>query len=87
MSKNKLKYFQNDPYLTPNNYDIYFNKDEIPSNIVKDSDYILEKKLQKLMPLTKLIHLDFECNSKKFATNEVIIFSSVKFNGKKVDIL
>ena len=31
MSK-ELKYFQNEPYLTPNNYDIYFNENEIKYN-------------------------------------------------------
>lgn len=87
MSNKELKYFQNEPYLTPNNYDIYFNKEDIPVNIHKEQDYILEKRLQKLMPLSKFIHLGFESNSKNFAVDTVVVFSNVKFNNQRVDLL
>ena len=55
MSNNELKYFRNEPYMTPNNYDISFNTENIPSNIPLENGHNLEKRLQKLMPLSKML--------------------------------
>ena len=54
------KYFHSDPYLTPNNFDFYFDYNSIPSNIDIDSPSDLVKKLQRVMPLSKRIHLNLE---------------------------
>ena len=86
MSK-ELKYFQNEPYLTPNNYDIYFNENEIPSNKKKKKGYILEKRLQKLMPLTKFIHLGFDVDTTKMANNQLVINSRLKINKQEVKFI
>ena len=86
MTEHELKYFQNEPYMTPNNYDIHFNKEEIPSNIPCENGYNLEKRLQKLIPLTKFIHLDFDSNSLE-SNNEVCVSSNLKINNKRVDFI
>ncbi|MBO6275395.1 MAG: hypothetical protein J6M91_07670 [Methanobrevibacter sp.] len=86
MSKHELKYFQNEPYMTPNNYDISFNKEDIPSNILVENGYDLEKRLQKLIPLSKFIHLDFDSNALE-SNNRVNIHSSLKINNQRVDFI
>lgn len=86
MSNNELKYFQNEPYMTPNNYDIHFNAEDIPSNIPRENGYDLEKRLQKLVPLSKFIHLDFDSNALE-SNNKVSIYSELKINNKRVDFI
>lgn len=54
------KYFLHEPYMTPNNYDLYFNYNEIPSNIIIESPNELRKRLQRTLPLTKILHLNME---------------------------
>ena len=53
------KRFHNEPYWTPNNFDIQFPFEDIPVNIPVEKGHDLEKRLQKLMPLTKIIHVDY----------------------------
>lgn len=86
MVKNELKYFQNEPYLTPNNYDIHFNPEDIPVNIPRENGYNLEKRLQKLIPLSKFIHLDFDSNALE-SNNRVSIYSTLKINNIRVDLI
>ena len=86
MSKHELKYFQNEPYMTPNNYDISFNKEDIPSNIPVENGYDLEKRLQKLIPLSKFIHLDFDSNALE-SNNQIGIHTSLKINNQRVDLI
>ena len=76
MSNDELKYFRNEPYMTPNNYDISFNTENIPSNIPIENGHNLEKRLQKLMPLSKIIHVDFNPLNLK-EDNNVFISSKV----------
>ena len=52
------KHFHQEPYYTPNNYDLQFDPNSIPSNIPVELANTLQNRLQKLMPLTKIIHLD-----------------------------
>lgn len=59
MNKN-CKYFHHEPFYTPNNYDIYFDYNSIPSNIKVESAHDLQKRLQRTMPLTKIIHVNLE---------------------------
>lgn len=86
MTKNELKYFQNEPYMTPNNYDIHFNQEDIPVNIPRENGYNLEKRLQKLIPLSKFIHLDFDSNALE-SNNRVSIYSTLKINNMRVDLI
>lgn len=58
MSKNNCLYFRHEPDHTPNNYDITINPLEIPPNIPCENIPNLEKRLGKLMPLSKRIHLN-----------------------------
>lgn len=69
--------------MTPNNYDIYFNPTEIPSNIPQENGYNLEKRLQKLMPLTKKIHLNIDHTTIP-ANNHIRVFTEMTVNNKKV---
>ncbi|WP_296852467.1 hypothetical protein [uncultured Methanobrevibacter sp.] len=77
------KCFRQEPFLTPNNYDIYFNPSEIPSNIPQESGYNLERRLQKLMPVTKIIHLNVDSATVP-ADNHVRVFTEMSVNNKKV---
>lgn len=54
------KYFLHEPYMTPNNFDLYFNYASIPSNIITESPSDLRRRLQRCLPLTKILHLNME---------------------------
>ena len=54
------KYFHNDPDMTPNNYDLFFDYNSIPVNIPLQRKNDLVKELKKHLPLTKRIHLNME---------------------------
>ena len=77
------KYFLNEPYMTPNNYDIDFNPNNIPSNIQLETAVNLQKRLQKLMPLTKYIHLMLNSEQTSY-TNHINITTKMKINNKEV---
>ena len=77
------KCFHHEPYYTPNNFDIYFNPLEIPSNIPQESGYNLERRLQKLMPLTKIIHVNVDSATVP-TDNHVRVFTEMSVNDKKV---
>lgn len=51
------KKLRGEPYTNPNNYDIEFDTTQIPTNIPIENGRNLEKRLQKLMPLGKIIHV------------------------------
>lgn len=57
---NICKYFHHEPYYTPNNFDLAFDYNSIPLNIQPEKVYDLRNRLQKLMPLTKIIHLQMD---------------------------
>ena len=63
------KYFHHDPFMTPNNYDLYFNYAEIPLNIIKESPSDLQRRLQKTLPLTKILHLNLETENTPHSNN------------------
>ena len=66
----ECKHFHQEPYYTPNNYDLPFDPNQIPSNIPVELANTLQNRLQKLMPLTKIIHLDIgkeQFNQENFA--------------------
>lgn len=77
------KYFRHEPYMTPNNYDISFNPNDIPSNIQPETAVNLQKRLQKLMPLTKYIHLMLDSGQTSYA-NHLDVTTKMKINNKEV---
>lgn len=88
MVDKNCKYFRHEPYMTPNNYDIYLSPEEIPANIKKENAYNLKKKLQRLMPLGKIIHLNYDTNPETLTeSNQVNISTRMLLNGKEVDLL
>lgn len=54
------KYFHQDPYRTPNNFDLHFDYNSIPVNIEYEGNVDLLKRLKKHLPLSKILHLDME---------------------------
>ncbi len=80
------KVFLNEPYMTPNNYDLYFQVKDVPSNLRLENGYNLEKRLNKLMPLTRRVHLNFDSKTIP-ADNNVRIFTSMNIDGKEVKFI
>lgn len=56
----KCKHFHQDPYWTPNNYDLSFDYNAIPVNIEVESNPELIKRLRKHMPLSKILHINMD---------------------------
>ena len=77
------KIFRHEPYYTPNNYDLYFDVEKIPSNIRLENGYNLERRLNKLIPLTRRVHLNFDTKTIP-ADNNIRVFTEMRINGKKV---
>lgn len=83
---NKLdncKRFRSEPDWTPNNYDITFDPSTIPSNIQTETANNLQRRLEKLMPSSKRIHInifteDFTEN------NDIKLVGGLKISGKEV---
>lgn len=97
---NECKYFHHEPYYTPNNYDLFFDYNSIPVNIPVEKAHDLRNRLQKLMPLSKIIHLNmdndtFEEDNNihfhtklriKYSTNEDPIQTQLKVTGSWQDL-
>lgn len=82
----ELKIFHHEPYHTPNNYDLYFDQNNIPANIKQESAASLQKRLQKLVPATKYIHLNM--NSEVLnQTNHVLMSTRMKVNNQEVKFI
>ena len=79
------KYFHHDPYMTPNNYDLYFPYNNIPVNIITESPSNLHKRLQRCLPLTKILHLNLETNDES-KSNVLNVHSRVSLNYKTTKI-
>ena len=80
------KIIHHEPDWTPNNYEISFNPSQIPSNIQTESNDSLQKRLQKLMPLSSRIHVTL--STTEFSEkNDLGIHTCLKVNGKDVDLL
>lgn len=80
------KKIHHEPYYTPNNFDLSFDVNKIPSNIEMESAVNLQKRLQKLMPLSKIIHLDLQTDELN-KTNHFAVTTKLKINGKGVKCL
>lgn len=81
--ENNCKLFRRDPYWTPNNYDLYFDYNNIPVNIKVEKAFDLVRRLQRTMPLTKIIHLNMETETIP-RSNGVSLHTNVKIGGKPV---
>lgn len=73
------KYFHHEPYYTPNNYDVFFDYNSIPVNIPVEKPHDFRNRLQKLMPLTKIIHLNMDSETFK-EDNNIHLHTKLKLN-------
>ena len=73
------KYFYHDPYWTPNNYDLYFDYQNIPVNIITETPHSLHQRLQNCLPLTKILHLNLDVDD-EYQSNSIHIHSNVNVN-------
>lgn len=88
MVNKNCKYFRHEPYMTPNNFDIFMSPEEIPANIPRENASNLKKKLQKLMPLGKIIHLNYDTDPESLTeSNSVNIGTKMLLNNEEVDLL
>ena len=86
MVNNNCRNLHNDPFMTPNNYDLQFEIDKIPSNIQIENQNNLEKRLQKLMPLSKIIHVNLSLVSTP-QNNALSLFSKLVLKDTSGNIL
>ena len=88
LTNKNCKYFLHEPYMTPNNYDIYFNQALIPVNVIKEAPQDLLKRLQRTMPLTKILHLNLETEQNP-QSNQINLHTKLKlkFNTPDESIL
>lgn len=82
----ECKKFHQEPYFTPNNYDIYFDQNNIPSNIKPEPAASLQKRLQKLVPATKYIHLNMDSEVLN-QTSHILISSKLRINNQEVKFI
>lgn len=87
LTNKNCKYFHHEPYMTPNNFDLYFDVSQIPSNIIKEPPHELLLRLQGHMPLTSILHLNLETENENYS-NSVNLYTGVKlnFNTKDMDL-
>ena len=82
------KYFHHEPFLTPNNFDIYIDEGKIPSNIPKENVPNLTNRLQKLVPPTKILHINLDTNPETWnESNAFSIKTKLKINNTEVMFL
>ena len=74
------KFFHHEPYMTPNNFDLEFDYSGIPVNIDVESNIDLTKRMQRTLPLSKIVHLKLD-SKKSTQYNELNIntFTRLKF--------
>lgn len=82
------KMFRDDETMNPSNYDIYLDINDIPVNIPKENTSELQNRLQKLMPLGTLIHLNVIGSvPESFVKENVFTVSNhLRFNKRRVVI-
>lgn len=77
LTTKNCKYFHHDPYMTPNNFDLYFDPNQIPTNIITEPPHELLLRLQKHLPLTKILHLNLDAEQNTYS-NVLHLNTSVK---------
>lgn len=83
-SDNGCKIFHHEPYYTPNNYDLYFDYNSIPVNIQAEKAHDLKNRLQKLMPLGKIVHLNMN-NDTIEEHNNIHLHTNLRLNYKTAE--
>jgi len=84
------KYMRSKFNWTPNDYDLSFKHNEIPSNIPIEDATNLSDRLKKVTPLSKTIHLDLDKGEKELDdTVSIVSELSLTINNtvKRVDII
>lgn len=82
----ECKYFLHEPYMTPNNYDLYFNYSKIPVNNIIDSPHDLRRRLQRKLPLTKILHLNLEsAEEPEYNTIHIRTGLTLSYNSRNTD--
>lgn len=71
---------------TPNDYDLYFDYEDIPSNIDLHDAISLSSQLQEVMPLTKVVHLHFNQTNKEYS-QFVNIQTKLTLNSSEVKLI
>ena len=66
------KYARGKYNITPNDYDFSFDFTEIPANIELESADNLSVRLQDLMPLSKVLHLNLETRPDSYMEKIII---------------
>ena len=88
MVNKHCKHFRHEPYMTPNNYDIYFDPSQIPVNIPRENVPNFTNRLQKLMSLTKKIHVNLITSSETVGeSNSFNIHTKLKINNHEVKFI
>ena len=88
MVNKHCKHFRHEPYMTPNNYDLYFDPEQIPVNIPRENVPNLTNRLQKLIPPSKKIHINLTTNPETISeSNTFTLSTKMKINKKEVKFL
>ena len=82
----ECKIIRHEPDWTPNNYDIAFDPSKIPSNIQTENSSSLQKRLQKLMPTSKRIHINLS-TQELTEKNDLRLHTNLRINKKEVNLL
>lgn len=83
VSKENCKYMRAKYNYTPNDYDLYFDYSDIPSNINLEDSASLTNRLQGLMPLTKVIHLHLNEMDRNHA-QEISVSTALTIKNRKI---
>ena len=84
MSMTDCRYMRTKYNYTPNDYDLYFERSDIPSNINYNGTIELAKIMRQYSPLSKKIHLNFKTYDKK-SNVHVSLGTRLRVNEKEVD--
>ena len=88
-TKDSCKYQRTKYNWTPNDFELSFPIDEIPSNINPQDTADLTTQLQKKFPLSKTIHLNLDETNKNIQNNVTIstkLFLTINNNKQEVKI-
>lgn len=80
------KYMRTKENWTPNDYEIAFDCNNIPSNIRMDNVVNLTRQLQSLTPLTKRLHLMMDVDNLNLY-NDVKISTKLRINDVEVKFI
>ena len=88
MGNKHCKHFWHEPYMTPNNYDIYFDPEKIPVNIPRENVPNLTIRLQKLISPTKKIHINLIQSSETVGeSTQFSVNTKLKINNSEVKFI